>query len=144
MAFDLSSLRDHTVVEARLDLALVPSGVGFVSRFPDATFAVYGLIDQTVGDWDEASLTWASAPANRPGGAALDPKKVVLLGRFVVEHGVQHGTFGVAGAELVKFLNRDASGMATLILVRETIGPSENSLIHSFASRYHPTLPPPR
>jgi hypothetical protein len=110
---------------------------------PDATFTLYGLTDESQDNWDEAALRWQTAPANRPGGAAVDPDKVVRLGSFVVEQGVTTGVRSVGGPALADFLNRDTNGRATFILVRDTRGSGRSDLVHGFAARRHPNLPPP-
>ena len=92
---------------------------------------------------DEATTRWDDAPANAPGGAGLDPDKVVPLGRFGVEQGVLSGIREVSGPALVDFLNRDTNGLATFILVRETRGSGRLDLVHGFAGKHHPDLPPP-
>lgn len=40
-------------------------------------------------------------------------------------------------------MNRDTNGMATFVLVRETAGSGRSCMVHGFAGRNHPTLPPP-
>jgi hypothetical protein len=143
LGFDLAALAGGRVAEARLRLTLVLGDHGFASVFPDSTFAVYGLTDEALDGWDDATLTWETAPGNGPGGTGLDPAKVVRLGRFAVERGVMQGTVAVEGPALADFLNRDTNGLATLIVVRETASTIRKSAIHCFASRYHPTAPPP-
>jgi hypothetical protein len=143
IGIDLASVAGAKVVEAQLSLTFTPTGMGFASEVPDATFAVYGLRDESLDGWQEASLNWANAPANRPGGAALDWEKVVLLGKFEIVQGALDGSRTVSGSALVEFLNRDANGMATFILVRETKGSGRNDMVHGFAGRKHPTLAPP-
>lgn len=143
LGFDLAAVAGQGILDARLDLTMCPIPTAFTSMFPDATFAVYGLTDETLDDWDEAGLNWNNAPANRPGGTALDPAKVTLLGRFQVEEGVRQGTFSIDGPALAEFLRRDHNGLATLIVVRETTDTYQKSLIHGFASRWHSRLPPP-
>ncbi len=143
LGFDLSAVAGHEIRDARLDLSMCPVPNAYTALFPDATFAVYGLADEALDDWDDGTLNWANAPANRAGGTALDPDKVALLGRFQVEEGVQQGVFGIEGPALAEFLRRDHNGQVTLILVRETTETYQKGLIHGFASRYHPQLPPP-
>ena len=104
---------------------------------------MYGLVDESLDGWDEATTRWDDAPANAPGGAGLDPDKVVPLGRFGVEQGVLSGIREVSGPALVDFLNRDTNGLATFILVRETRGSGRLDLVHGFAGKHHPDLPPP-
>lgn len=143
VGLDLSVLAGLTVLDAELALTFAPTGMGFAARVPDATFAVYGLTDEALDDWDEQSLRWKNAPANRPGGAELDPAKVVRLGTFGLAQGEQSGTRSVGGAALVEFLKRDTNKLATFVLVRETPGTGGSDLVHGVASRRHPTLSPP-
>ena len=141
ITFDLGSINKRDILDARIDLTLVPTA--FASRFPDATFSVYGLTDDDGDDWDESTIDWNNAPGNGPDGAGVDPGKVMLLGQFVVERGTMQGAFGVEGSMLGEFLRRDRNGLATIIVVRETGLAKEKSVIHGFASRKHPTATPP-
>jgi ferric-dicitrate binding protein FerR (iron transport regulator) len=143
IGLDLTPVSGLQIIEAQLSLVLAPTGLGFASEVPDATFSVYGLTDESLDDWIERTILWENAPANRPGGAELDPAKVVLIGRFEVAQGVLSGTREISGPALVDFLNRDTNGLATLILVRETLGSGREDLVHGFAGRYHPNLLPP-
>jgi hypothetical protein len=143
LAFDLASLGGRQVKDAQLTLTFAPTGLGFAAEVPDATFAVYGLADDALDGWSEKAVRWNDAPANRPGGAELDWAKVTLLGTFQIPQGVQSGAHGVGGKALAEFLNRDANGLATLIVVRETPGSGRHDLVHGFANKDHPQLPPP-
>lgn len=144
LGFDLAPLAGIKIRDAQLSVTLVPSEMGFASEVPDATFSVYGLTDESLDGWDEKTLTWETAPANViTDGARVDPEKTVLLGKFVVAQGVGGGVRSVGGPALTGFLNRDTNRTATLILTRDTHGSGRNCLIHGFASRRHPTLPPP-
>jgi hypothetical protein len=143
IGLDLTPVSRLQIVEAQFSLALAPTGMGFASEVPNATFAVYGLIDESLDEWIDRTILWDNAPANRPGGAALDPAKVVLLGRFEVAQGILSGTREISGPPLVDFLNHDTNGLASLILVRETRGSGREDLVHGFAGKYHPHLLPP-
>jgi ferric-dicitrate binding protein FerR (iron transport regulator) len=143
IGLDLAPISGLEIVEAQFSLAIAPTGMGFASEVPDATFAVYGLTDESLDDWIDRTILWENAPANRPGGSALDPAKVVLLGRFEIAQGVLSGTREISGPALVDFLKRDTNGLATLILVRETMGSGREDLVHGFAGKYHPHLLPP-
>ena len=68
---------------------------------------------------------------------------VVRLGSFVMEQGVTTGVRTVGGTALVDFLNRDTNGRVTFILVRDTPGSGRSDLVHGFATKRHPYLPPP-
>jgi len=131
------------VDEARLSLTFAPTGMGFASEVPDATFAVFGLTDESLDHWDEETIRWNNAPANRPGGLDLDETRVVRLGTFEIVQGELSGTRSIEGSALAEFLNRDTNGMATFIVVRETQGSGRSDLVHGFANKNHPDLAPP-
>jgi hypothetical protein len=143
VGIDLSSFAGRQVIEASLTFTMDKTNMGFASEVPDSTFAVYGLTDESLDSWDESTLTWDTAPANRFGGAALDLSKVKKIGTFDVAQGVYSGTRSISDPALVDFLNSDTNQMATFILVRETQGSHRQSLVHGFANKRHPTLPPP-
>jgi hypothetical protein len=143
MGIDLAPIRNRRVVDADLSVTFAPTGMGFAALVPDATFVLYGVTDDALDDWDEKTINWMTAPANRPNGAGLDPDKVVRLGSFVVPQGQQTGTHTVGGPALMKYLQADANRFATFVLVRETVGTKGSDLVHGVASRRHPTLSPP-
>jgi ferric-dicitrate binding protein FerR (iron transport regulator) len=143
VGFDLSPVAGRRVHDAQLSFTLAPTGMGFASEVPDATFTVYGLTDESLDNWDEKAIPWDTAPANGMGGNGVDPAKTVSIGRFGVAQGVSHGVRSVSGPALVDFLNRSTNRTVTFILVRETPGSGRNDLVHGFANKYHPTLPPP-
>jgi ferric-dicitrate binding protein FerR (iron transport regulator) len=143
VGIDLAPVGKHRLTEAQLSFTIAPSGLGFASEVPDATFAVYGLHDERFDDWDEHTLRWNSAPANAPGGKTLDLNQVTRLGTFEIVQGVVSGTRSINGPALLDFLRRDTNGMATFIVVRETRGSGRGDLVHGFASKDHPTLAPP-
>lgn len=143
LGFDMAPVGKRRIIDAQLKLSFEPTGMGYASIGPDAVFAVYGLSDQELDDWDEGAILWANAPANRAGGSALDPDKAQLLGKFLVPRASQSSVQTVSSPELAEFLNQDANGIATLIVVRETPFAQSNSIVHGIASRRHPTSPPP-
>ncbi|MCS6850197.1 MAG: DNRLRE domain-containing protein [Gemmataceae bacterium] len=143
IGLDLTPLAGMTILDAQLSFTVVPTGMGFASEVPDAIFSVYGLTDESLDDWEERTLRWSNAPANGPGGAGVDMAKVVLLGTFEVAQGVQGGTRSIGGPALVNFLKADTNGLATFILVRNTVGSGRGDLVHGFANKRHPSLPPP-
>jgi hypothetical protein len=143
IGLDLSPIAGMNVAEARLSLTFAPTGLGYASEVPDATFAVYGLNDEALDDWDEDAIRWNNAPANLDGGASLDLSKVVRLGTFEIDQGELSGTRSIEGRPLADFLNRDRNGLATFIVVRETQGSGRCDLVHGFANKNHPELPPP-
>jgi len=143
IGLDLASLAGQTILDAQLSLTFAPTGMGFASEVPDSTFTVYGLRDETQDDWDERTIRWLTAPANRPGGMALAADQVVRLGTFTIAQGAIEGTRSIAGPELVRFLTADTNGLATFILVRNTVGSGRSDYVHGFASKNHPYLAPP-
>jgi ferric-dicitrate binding protein FerR (iron transport regulator) len=142
LGFDLSLLPARPILEAELTVTFAPTGMGYASLVPDATFHVYAVTDAALDGWDEKQIDWASAPANVP-AEGLIPTKVALVGSFVVPQGVQSGSPTIAGTALVEFLNRHPNSMATFVMTRETIGRDGMDLVHGIASRRHPTLNPP-
>ena len=143
IGMDLTSIAGMDAVEARLSLTFAPTGMGYSSEVPDATFAVFGLTDETLDDWDEETIRWNDAPANFPGGASLDPSRVTRLGTFTIGQGELTGTRSIEGKALTDFLNHDTNGLATFIVVRETQGSGRSDLVHGFANKKHPELTPP-
>jgi hypothetical protein len=143
IGMDLASIAGKKVVDARLGLTFAPTGMGYSSEVPDATFAVFGLTDEALDRWDEETIRWNDAPANLPGGASVDPTKVARLGTFTIGQGELTGTRSIEGKALTDFLNRDTNGLATFIVVRETQGSGRSDLVHGFANKNHPDLPPP-
>ncbi|EMI17193.1 protein containing FecR protein [Rhodopirellula maiorica SM1] len=142
MHFDLSFVSERPVHSAKLQLQGVPTEIGFLSLMPDASFAVYGLTDESLEDWDEATLSWQSSPGMLADDVTLDPTKTRLLGKFVVPQSDPTRMFSIATPELAEFLNQDTNGGATLILVSETAG-IKDCYVHGFASRRHPDASPP-
>jgi ferric-dicitrate binding protein FerR (iron transport regulator) len=143
IGLDLASIAGMKVVDAQLSFTFTPTGLGFASEVPDATFAVYGVTDESLDNWDERAMRWSNAPANKPGGSGVDLAKTVLLGKFEISQGTPSGTRSISGERLADFLNSDTNQMATFILVRETAGSGRTDYVHGFANKNHPTLPPP-
>jgi hypothetical protein len=143
LRFDLSLIDDHEVKAVELALHFAPTGFGFASRLPDATFAVYGLADDQLDDWAERDLNWENAPGNNEGNVEVRDEVAVLLGRFVVPQGQASGVFGVRGQPLRDLIQSDTNGLLTLVVVRETASVRVGGLVHGFASHRHPELPPP-
>lgn len=143
LGFDLAGVSARRIREATLVLTMEPSGYGYASLTPVCTFTVYGLTDQALDGWHEYGLHWDTAPANLPGGAAVDPTKAVPLGSFDVPEGAATGEFTISGDALVNFLRQDTNGIASFIVVRDNQEARAYSLVHGFVSRRHPTGPPP-
>ena len=132
MEFDLSQIDRTSIKEADLMLHFAPTGWGLASHLPDCTFKVFGLTGE-VPNWDEANLG-DKFPGN---------PETVYLGSFVLPKGVQKGRFGVRTESLTNFLKSHPSSEISLMVMRETKETEEGGLVHGFASRRHPSLPPP-
>jgi len=143
LRFDLGLMDGQEIETARLELHADRSGMGFAAHCPDARFSVYGLTDESKDDWGDEQLKWKDAPGNFPDGNHMDAARTVHLGTFTVPQGQCSGSFGIDSPELVEFLKADTNGLATLMIVRETIGTGISDIVHAFASRRHPTLPAP-
>jgi hypothetical protein len=143
LGLDLKPIAGLTILDAQLSFTFTPTGMGFASEVPDSTFIVYGLTDEAADGWDEKTLRWKDAPANGPGGAGLDAEKVVRVGTFEIAQGALEGTRSIGGPALADFLNRDTNAIVTFILVRQTLGSGRADMVHGFANKEHPRLPPP-
>ena len=143
LALDLQKLNGRHVESARLVLTLLPSGFGYASLASDSTFTVYGLVDESLDDWNASDLSWESAPANVDAGDAVNQRLTRKLGEFHVPRGRQTGQVSIEGPDLCGFLNSDTNGIVTLIVVRNTTDLRLPGLVHAFANSKHPTSPPP-
>ncbi len=144
LGFEVSSSDLARIVDAELILHFDPTGWGLASHVPDSEFEVYGLKGAEMDGWNRDAMTWENAPANVPEhGANLKSGLVEKLGTFTMEQGVSRGTFGISGSALVDYLRSQTDGFATLIVVRKTAEEQSGGLVHGFASRRHPVLPPP-
>ncbi|SMP61986.1 FecR family protein [Neorhodopirellula lusitana] len=133
IGLDLAAIQGKSIRRVSFQLSIIPSTRGYASLVPDATFAVYGVTDQNLDDWQPESMNWENAPAN---GAlsSIDPARSVLLGRFEIPQGQDSGYATIESPQLVQFLTDDTNGIATLIVVRETSETNVRGLAHMFAS----------
>jgi hypothetical protein len=143
LRFDLASLKEREIKDAALTLNFEATGFGYASLTGECVFAVYGLTEDAQDGWAAETLTWQNAPAFDAEAGAVDNIRAVKLGTFTTPRGVVSGTFGIEGAALRDFLKQDANGLATLIIVRETLEPKQTGAVHGFAGNRHPTLAPP-
>lgn len=120
LGFDLSDVAEKKIAAAELSLCFAPTGLGFSSRIPDATFKVYGVKDGPEDEWSEAELKWDNAPACGETSTLADETKLVLLGSFVIPQGEESATVVISDRALSEFLNADSNRLATMLVVRET------------------------
>ena len=132
MGFDVSSIDQSAIEEAELMLHFTPTGWGLASHVPDSQFSLYGMVGQ-VPEWDESILH-----REFPG----DPE-TVHLGSFIIPQGVQKGRFQIKTEALADFLRNHPDATISFKVVRDTIESENGGLVHGFASRRHPVLPPP-
>ena len=143
LAFDLELLAGRKVKQARLRLQIERSEKGYASLVPDATFAVYGITDESLDAWSAEGLRWANAPAAFTSATDFDPVTSRLLGRFTIPQGTYDGFVSIEDDALLEFLSEDTNGVATMIIVRETLETRGGGLVHAFAGRNHSTGIPP-
>ena len=117
--------------------------MGYASEVPDATFAVYGLTDETLDGWDDERSAGTMPRPTCPAEPPSTRRRSSGSGRSRSSRASSSGTRSIEGEALVDFLNRDTNGLATFILVRETQGSGRSDLVHGFANNNHPDLPPP-
>ena len=137
---DLRKVRASQIETAKLNLNLVPSGLGFVAYLPEkVTFAIYGITDESKENWPAEDPRWEDLPgciADDP--RALNSAEVALLGKFEIDRGQQRGRCTIETEQLRDFLRSDTTGIAGFLIVRETYGTGNYSLVHAFASSHHP------
>ena len=136
IGFDLKDINQQRIEEAELLLYFAPTGWGLAAHMPDATFSVYGMVGDAT-DWDESILHKPRFPA------VLGTPRVVHLGSFTIPQGVQKGRFRVRTEALSEFLRKHPTSEISLKVVRDTVARDNGNLVHGFASRRHPVLPPP-
>ncbi len=143
LRFDLQDKDVRAIDDAELVLQMVPSGRGFASHVPDATFTVYGLLDESRDRWDPKTLHWRNAPGNIDDGAGVQTQHMVPVGQFTVQQGMLKQTVRLRSEGLRNWLNRDTNQLATLVIVRDTCETQSGGLVHAFAASNHPSATGP-
>ena len=135
--YELSSLTHRDFTDASLNLPFVESGVGS-NATGNWSFSVYGLTDESLDGWSEATTRWNNAPGNNTGSPnGVDPARTTFLGGFTVP-GKGIGTWTISGSDLENFLGADTNNMVTFIVCRDTQAPSGSvNYAHGIASREH-------
>lgn len=141
LSFDISQTTPSAIQEAELLLDPVPSGMGFSSLVPDSRFALYALVDESLDDWQENQILWATTPGCSDTGPRPDQTRRVA--EFWIPRGGRSGLIAMGGAALSEFLRTDSNGIVSFLLVRETAESDPNGLAHGFASKEHPSARPP-
>ena len=143
ISFDLEQIRSQEVKSATLTLQFLPTGIGYASNVSDCIFSVYGIKDESLDNWNSESINWVNAPGNLPGGGEVDLEKVMLLGNFTIDSGIQKTSMSIQTEELTKFLSNDTNGLITLVIVRDSKELERVGLVHGFAGNNHRTSAPP-
>ncbi len=142
LTFDLSGIDARVVTEVQLMLDPEPSGLGFSAMVADAIFAVYGVTDEALDGWREATLGWEAAMA--PLSDDWPPNaRVRRLAEFALPRGGSGNPLTIRSTALAEFIRSDTNGLATFVLVRETGESDPSGLVHAFASKEHPSARPP-
>lgn len=107
--FDLSSVDVDTITNATFKLAAYYTAAA-------VTIEVYGLTNESLDAWDEATLTWNNAPARA--GNVFDSQKVTLLGTFDLPFipGPAAQSVNFTSTALVNFLKTDTNGKVSILL----------------------------
>jgi hypothetical protein len=134
--YDATSRAGRALSNATLALPLVNSGFGS-NATGNWQFEVYGLTDDSLDGWDEATAKWNDLPANiTTSGNGIDTSKAVSLGTFTVSGTGVGTTPTISGPALTSFLASNANGLATFMVVRNTQAPDSGvNYAHAIASR---------
>jgi len=141
VTFDVSQIPAAKVGDAQIILDPVPSGFGFSALVPDSHFAVYGITDESLDDWNEKEMRWATLPGSNDDGP--NPNQTQRLADFWIPRGGTGGAITVRGDSFAEFIRHDTNGLVSFLIVRETGESDPNGLAHGFASKEHPTARPP-
>lgn len=141
VTFDVSQAATASVAEAQIVLDPEPSGFGFSALVPDSRFAVYGLTDEPLDQWDEHAVLWDSLPGCDNDGPL--PSKAQRLAEFWIPRGGSGDSLVVYGELLADFVRRDTNGLVSFLLIRETGETEPSGVAHGFAAKEHPTARPP-
>jgi len=139
LRFDIPTNGVFSDVQLTLETSNNTSGGG--SPPPNSyTVKAYGLDDGDAGEnWGEGTITWNNAPAN---AAANDVAAgAVFLGDFNVPAVTAPDIVTFGSPALGAFINQDTDGNATILLVRDGGGGSNNLSFSSKEGSYTaPTL----
>lgn len=156
LGFDLSHLPLDRLAGARLVMSVVPNDYATltepsnVSTDSDWKFRVYGVWDDSTPNWSSAKVNWETAPGAKhfdSHGKPKGPWGASSLGSFIIRgEGIKGERVVVESSDLLDYLTYDKDGWITLSINRVSglsSDPSEDRVVHGFASREHATLPAP-
>ena len=155
IGFDISEIPRQRIIGARFTMAVLPNELAEriepsnKERDTNWSFEVSGLWDVFYDAWTEAKITWLNAPGNAAkvvSGRLAGPQAPSRLGKFTIHsRGTRGDVVEISSLELLNFLKSDEDGRVTVIVSRlsSLIKGRNDRVIHGFASREHPVLPPP-
>ena len=117
---------DLTGIESGLSDATLSITVNISNR--NRNWLVYGLVDESLDIWDEATTSYSNAPGILPaalGSFALDDTKLQLLGTLgVSENGPTRETPNIYTSittelDLTSFLQSDTNKLVTFVVINE-------------------------
>lgn len=141
LGFNLRKLDHSQIAEAKLSLKIEPSGLGFSSLVPDSEFAIYGVLDPAIQNWQESSILWDTMQEFT--ADEIDPARFERLASFRIPRGSSHSNVEIQSEELTAFLLQPNRNRVTLMIVRESGEWNNQGLVHAFASKEHPSAPAP-
>jgi hypothetical protein len=147
LRFDLSTVPTSvkSATGASVGLTIAPAE-GHSPADKAWTFQVYGLKDAAKNeDWPEKTTNWNNAPANDIQSPSALTEDALPLGTFTVTgKGEQGKTVTFSSPELLRFLQNDSNGMATLLITRSEAGDAKtDDVVHIFASKENEKLAAP-
>ncbi len=141
---DLDSFdRKDDILGATIHLAYGPTGIGYATYISDATFTIYGLIEETGDMWQETNLDWEQLPGNDKRNEML-PTHWKPLGNFTIRRGNPSGAIQIKSDALCQFIRNDTNNLLSFAIVCDTPAEETFGLVFGFANRNHGTLSPPR
>ncbi len=141
LTFDLADANLSEVIDAKLTLETESSGLGFSAMVPDSRFALYGVIDDGLDQWEETELLWQTRPEFS--APELSERSFKRLDEFEIKRGATPSTIEIDSRHLLDFLKSNKNELMSFVLVRETDELDKQGLVHAFASKEHPRSRPP-
>lgn len=140
LTFDLKRHPLSRITDAKLSLKIESSGLGFSSLVPDSEFALYGVRDSAMDNWDEHGVSWEST---EPFDISANPDAYEPLATFTILKGSPNGVVEMQSEALTHFIASHPDNLLSFILVRTTGEYNQQGIVHAFASKEHPTSPAP-
>lgn len=139
LQYDYATGTGRLLADAWIEFPFYATGLGALDATGESTvfdFHVYGISNESIDTWDEATTDWNNAPANdTSNGYGVISADTTDLGTFSVT-GAGVGTHMIQTPALQSFLQADTDGKVSFIVVRETLPPAgNNNYVHGFRSK---------